>query len=157
RASDDSPLGRFGGRGRPGGRGAGRAAGARGRGRRRGRPAAARRRAAAAREHRRGGGRALRRRRARVAARRDRGPGLRRGADGRPLVVVVRDAHRHRWMRDVTTALLADRPDAVVVEIGVPVWRPRAARGYVATNGAGRVSYEVLADRLVGGGSGAGA
>jgi beta-N-acetylhexosaminidase len=68
-------------------------------------------------------------------------------AAGRPLVVVVRDAHRHQVTQDVTTALLAARPDAVVVEMGLPVWRP-ASGGYVATYGAarpnGRAAAEVL-------------
>ncbi|HLX47569.1 MAG TPA: glycoside hydrolase family 3 N-terminal domain-containing protein [Streptosporangiaceae bacterium] len=68
-------------------------------------------------------------------------------AVGRPLVVVVRDAHRHQAAQDVTTELLAARPDAVVVEMGLPVWRP-ASGGYVATYGAawpnGRAAAEVL-------------
>ncbi len=45
-------------------------------------------------------------------------------ADGRPLVVVVRDLHRHAWQRELTARLLALRPDAVVVEMGVPVLLP---------------------------------
>ena len=68
-------------------------------------------------------------------------------AVGRPLVVVVRDAHRHPAAQQVTTELLAARPDAVVVEMGLPVWRP-ASGGYVATYGAarpnGRAAAEVL-------------
>ncbi len=48
---------------------------------------------------------------------------------------VVRDAHRHAWMRDAV-----DRAGAVVIEVGLPVWRPEHARGYVATYGAGRAS-----------------
>jgi beta-N-acetylhexosaminidase len=39
----------------------------------------------------------------------------------------ARDAHRHAAQRDVVFALLARRPDAVVVEFGLPVWRPAAA------------------------------
>ncbi|HEX4063094.1 MAG TPA: glycoside hydrolase family 3 N-terminal domain-containing protein, partial [Streptosporangiaceae bacterium] len=58
-------------------------------------------------------------------------------AAGRPLVVVVRDAHRHPAARAVTTALLSARPDTVVVEMGLPLWRP-ASGGYVATYGAAR-------------------
>jgi beta-N-acetylhexosaminidase len=68
-------------------------------------------------------------------------------AAGRPLVVVVRDAHRYPAARDVVTRLLAARPDAVVVEMGLPVWRPRGG-AYVATYGAagasGRAAAEVL-------------
>jgi beta-N-acetylhexosaminidase len=58
-------------------------------------------------------------------------------------VYVVHDAHRHAWMRDA-----ADRPGAVVVETGLPVWRPARARGYVATYGAGRASLDAAAEML---------
>jgi beta-N-acetylhexosaminidase len=68
-------------------------------------------------------------------------------AAGRPLVVVVRDAHRHPAARAVTTALLAARPDAVVVEMGLPVWRP-ATGGYVATYGAARPNGRAAAEAL---------
>jgi beta-N-acetylhexosaminidase len=61
----------------------------------------------------------------------------------RPLVLVLRDAHRHPWQRDLVV------PDSIVVEIGLPEWRPGAARGYVATHGAGRVNLEAAADLLV--------
>jgi hypothetical protein len=37
-----------------------------------------------------------------------------------------------------------DRPGAVVVEIGLPVWRPRFARGYVSSLGGGRASLEAV-------------
>src|SRR5581483_2627463 len=63
--------------------------------------------------------------------------------DGRPDVVVVRDAHRHEWMRDLTGRL----SPAVVVEVGVPVWRPDGP-AWIATHGGSRVSYEALADLL---------
>ena len=56
---------------------------------------------------------------------------------------VIRDAHRHAWMRDVV-----DRDGVVVIEVGLPVWRPERARGYVATYGAGRASLEAAADVL---------
>jgi len=68
-------------------------------------------------------------------------------AAGRPLVVVVRDAHRHPAARAVTTALLAARPDAVVVEMGLPVWRP-ASGGYVATYGAAQPNGRAAAEAL---------
>jgi beta-N-acetylhexosaminidase len=62
--------------------------------------------------------------------------------EGEPIpdadVYVVRDVHRHPWMEAV------DRPGAVVVEIGLPVWRPRAARGYVSSLGGGRASLEAV-------------
>jgi beta-N-acetylhexosaminidase len=67
--------------------------------------------------------------------------------EGEPVpeadVYVVRDAHRHPWMREA-----ADRPGAVVVETGLPVWRPSRARGYVATYGAGRASLDAAAEAL---------
>jgi beta-N-acetylhexosaminidase len=68
---------------------------------------------------------------------------------GRQLVVVLRDAHRHEWQRAKTEALLAATEDALVVETGLPDWRPRAS-GYVATYGAGRVNLEAAAARLTG-------
>ena len=68
---------------------------------------------------------------------------------GRALVVIVRDAHRHPWMRAAAGAVLAADPDAVVVELGLPEWRPDGARGYAATLGGGRASFEALADRLL--------
>ena len=58
-------------------------------------------------------------------------------------VYVVRDAHRHAWMRDA-----ADRDGVVVIEVGLPLWRPERARGYVATYGAGRASLAAAADVL---------
>jgi beta-N-acetylhexosaminidase len=62
-------------------------------------------------------------------------------ADGRQLVLVMRDAHRHAWQRDLF------QPGAVVVETGYPAWRPEGARSYVATYGAARVNLEALAER----------
>jgi beta-N-acetylhexosaminidase len=66
--------------------------------------------------------------------------------EGEPLpdadVYVVRDAHRHPWME------AADRPSAVVIEVGLPVWRPRHARGLVATYGGGRASLEAVGELL---------
>ena len=67
--------------------------------------------------------------------------------DGRPLVLVVRDAHRHEWQRDIVDAALA-AGEAIVVETGIPRWRPAAARGYVATHGGGRVNLEAAVDIL---------
>jgi beta-N-acetylhexosaminidase len=70
---------------------------------------------------------------------------------GRPLVVAVRDAHRHRWQRDVIETFLGVRGDAIVVETGLPVWRPDRGRGYIATYGAGRANLEAAAERLLAG------
>jgi beta-N-acetylhexosaminidase len=60
------------------------------------------------------------------------------GGHGRSrLVVVAQDAHRHRWQRDTLETLLRARPDVIVVETGLPVWRPERASRYLATYGAG--------------------
>ena len=64
------------------------------------------------------------------------------------LVIVVHDAHRHPWQRDALGALLAENPDAVVVEVGLPHWRPNGATAYLATYGAARVNVEAAAERL---------
>ncbi|HEX4258880.1 MAG TPA: glycoside hydrolase family 3 N-terminal domain-containing protein, partial [Streptosporangiaceae bacterium] len=69
-------------------------------------------------------------------------------AAGRSLVLVVRDAHRSPATRDLVTSVLADRPDAVVVEMGLPVWRPPAGSAYVATWGAARVNAQAAAEVL---------
>jgi hypothetical protein len=62
--------------------------------------------------------------------------------EGEPIpeadVYVVRDVHRHPWMA------AADRPASVVVEIGLPVWEPTAARGYVSSLGGGRASLAAV-------------
>jgi beta-N-acetylhexosaminidase len=63
---------------------------------------------------------------------------------GRPLVVVVRDAHRHRWMRDLTDTLAP----AIAVETGIALWRPARVGGYVVTHGGSRASYEAVAEVL---------
>jgi beta-N-acetylhexosaminidase len=68
-------------------------------------------------------------------------------ADGRPLVLVVRDGHRNIEARWFCEALLARRSDATVVEMGLPVWRPDC-RTYVATYGAAPVNAQAAAERL---------
>jgi beta-N-acetylhexosaminidase len=70
--------------------------------------------------------------------------------DGRQLVIVTSDAHRHAWERETVESLLAAAGDAVVVEIGMPYWRPAGARGYVATHGGARVNLQAAAERLAG-------
>jgi beta-N-acetylhexosaminidase len=60
------------------------------------------------------------------------------------VVVVVRDAHRHAWQRDLVPV------GTVVVETGLPEWRPPTARAWVATYGAGRVNLEAAAELLSG-------
>jgi beta-N-acetylhexosaminidase len=64
---------------------------------------------------------------------------------GRQLVVVVQDAARHPWQQPI-----AEAADAVVIETGVPAWRPGRPVGFVATHGAGRASLEAALELLAG-------
>ena len=73
--------------------------------------------------------------------------GLLAAASDRSLVIVVRDAHRHAMARQAVQLLLAGRPDAVVVEMGLPVWQP-AGVSYVASYGAGRSNAQATAELL---------
>jgi beta-N-acetylhexosaminidase len=66
-------------------------------------------------------------------------------AGGRPLLIVVRDAHRHPVAQSAVRDLLAARPAAVVVEMGLPVWHP-PTRSYLATFGATRASSLAAAE-----------
>ncbi|MGK5442411.1 glycoside hydrolase family 3 protein [Micromonospora sp. URMC 105] len=70
------------------------------------------------------------------------------GAGGRPVVLVVRDLHRHDWMRDAVERALTARPDAVVVELGVP--ELVVGRVHVATHGATRAGARAAAELLAG-------
>ncbi|WP_446034050.1 glycoside hydrolase family 3 protein [Streptomyces olivaceus] len=70
-------------------------------------------------------------------------------ADGRRVVAVVRDEHRHPWMAAALDTLLAVRPDTVVVEMGVPRAEPRGAL-HLATHGAARVCGLAAAEAVVG-------
>ena len=74
--------------------------------------------------------------------------GLLAEAAGRGLVIVVRDAHRYPAAADVASRILAARPDAVVVEMGLPVWRPTGTGLYLATFGAARTSSRAAAEVL---------
>jgi beta-N-acetylhexosaminidase len=69
-----------------------------------------------------------------------------REAGGRSLVITVRDLHRHEWQQPVAAALLEARPDAVVVEMGLPACRPAGAHAYIATSGAARVCAVAAAE-----------
>jgi len=73
--------------------------------------------------------------------------GLLAAADDRSLIVVVRDAHRHPVARQAVQLMLAGRPDAVVVEMGLPVWAPTDV-SYVASYGAGRNNAQATAEIL---------
>jgi beta-N-acetylhexosaminidase len=63
-------------------------------------------------------------------------------AEGRPLVLVVRDAHRHAWMASALAAVTAVRPDAIVVEMGIAYGLGEKSAGatLIATHGAALVS-----------------
>ncbi|WP_326588088.1 glycoside hydrolase family 3 protein [Streptomyces sp. NBC_01294] len=70
-------------------------------------------------------------------------------AGERTVVAVVRDAHRHPWMTEALDALVAARPDTVVVEMGLPMAAPRGAV-YIATHGASRVCGRAAAEVIAG-------
>jgi len=64
------------------------------------------------------------------------------------LVLVVRDLHRQPGQADQLDAILADRPDAILVEMGLPICRPRRARNYIATHGSARVCADAAAELM---------
>jgi beta-N-acetylhexosaminidase len=66
--------------------------------------------------------------------------------DERPVVLVVHDAARHAWVRDVVAEVVAARPDTVVVDTGVP--GPPTGAAHVATHGISRVSAQAAAEWL---------
>jgi beta-N-acetylhexosaminidase len=74
--------------------------------------------------------------------------GILREAEGRSLVAVVRDAHRDPNTRSLVSALLAARPDTVLVEMGLPLWPPPGGTYYLATYGASRASAQAAAELL---------
>ena len=74
--------------------------------------------------------------------------GILAAAAGRSLVAVVRDAHRDQNTRSLVNALLAARPDLVLVEMGLPLWRPPEGTSYMATFGASRASAQAAAELL---------
>ncbi|HEX7138151.1 MAG TPA: beta-N-acetylhexosaminidase, partial [Vicinamibacterales bacterium] len=65
--------------------------------------------------------------------------GVRVHDKGRSLALVVRDLHRNPEHVAAVEALLITRPDAIVVEMGVPVCRASGAVNYIATYGSARV------------------
>jgi beta-N-acetylhexosaminidase len=68
-------------------------------------------------------------------------------AAGRTLILVVRDAHRYPAAAEMVQAMLAARPDAIVLEMGLPVWRPKA-ESYLASYGAARSNGQAAAEAL---------
>jgi beta-N-acetylhexosaminidase len=74
--------------------------------------------------------------------------GILAAAAGRSLVAVVRDAHRDEQTKSLVSALLAARPDLILVEMGLPFWRPPEGTSYLATYGASRASAHAAAELL---------
>jgi beta-N-acetylhexosaminidase len=83
----------------------------------------------------------------RVAAARADATALLTRAGGRSLVVVVKDAHRHPDSRALVSALVLARPDATVIEMGLPIWQPDSA-AYIATYGAARANTQAAIELL---------
>ena len=73
-----------------------------------------------------------------------------KAATGRSLVLVARDAHRSAATRALVTAVLAERPDTVLVEMGLPYWQPPEGtyQTYLATFGASRACAQAAAELL---------
>jgi beta-N-acetylhexosaminidase len=71
-------------------------------------------------------------------------------AAGRSLVLVVRDAHRSPATRQLVIAVLAERPDTVLVEMGLPYWEPPEGtyQAYLTTFGASRANAQAAAEFL---------
>jgi beta-N-acetylhexosaminidase len=69
-------------------------------------------------------------------------------AAGRPLVVLARDLDRSPGARRAVTALLATRPDAVLVDAGWPSADLPPAAGVVRTHGSSRPSLRAAARLL---------
>jgi len=74
--------------------------------------------------------------------------GLLAEAEGLSLVLMVRDLHRHPWQASVAEAVIARRPDTVVVEMGLPACRPAGVSAYIATMGAARVCGVAAAELM---------
>jgi beta-N-acetylhexosaminidase len=71
------------------------------------------------------------------------------GAEGRALVLVARDVHRHPWLATALARVLQARPDAIVVEMGVPVTVLGGV--HIATHGATRACGLAAAELIAGG------
>jgi beta-N-acetylhexosaminidase len=71
-------------------------------------------------------------------------------AAGRPVVVVSRDTHRHRWAREFVEALVQRHNSVVLVEMGWPAaWRPAGLAAYIATYGASRANAGAVVELLL--------
>jgi beta-N-acetylhexosaminidase len=71
-------------------------------------------------------------------------------ASGRSLLLLVRDAHQDVNTQALVSAVLAGRPDTVLVEMGLPAWRPADGTygAYLATYGASRANAQAAAELL---------
>ena len=69
--------------------------------------------------------------------------------EGRRLVVVARDASRHAWQGATAVAATTLRPDAIVLETGLP-GRPHESVASIVTYGAGRANLAAAAQSLAG-------
>jgi len=72
-------------------------------------------------------------------------------ATGRSVIVVARDAHRYPWQQRLISELAARRPDTVLVEMGLPLWRPNEITAYLATYGVGRSNAAAAVELLAAG------
>ena len=75
---------------------------------------------------------------------------LLQAADGRRVVLVVRDPQRHAWEREVAKQVLSLHPDTVVVDVGYPAWHVPGATAGIVTHGAARANLLAAAERLLG-------
>ncbi len=71
-------------------------------------------------------------------------------ADGRALVVAVRDAHRQPWQADLIRRAVEARPDCVVVGTGTTGDAGLAPGHYLGALGCGLVNLHAAAERLLG-------
>jgi beta-N-acetylhexosaminidase len=84
---------------------------------------------------------------------------LRAAGGSRPVIAVVRDAHRHAWVAGRLAGLATARPDLTAVETGWPVvdddGRPTGLPGTsrIWTYGGSRVSLRAAAELLAGAGT----
>jgi beta-N-acetylhexosaminidase len=69
-------------------------------------------------------------------------------SEDRPLVLVLRDAARHEWQQQVATQIVERRPDAIVVETGLPGWLPANATRSLRTYGGARVNLDAAAEAI---------
>lgn len=68
-------------------------------------------------------------------------------ATDRSLVVVLKDGHRYADSRALVSRLVTERPDTIVIELGLPVWRPASAV-YIAAYGSARANTQAAVELL---------